>query len=147
MKNTRYSKQREAIKEYICSSKEHPTAETIYHSMLNQFPNISLGTVYRNLNVLVGQGKILSLNIGDGTEHYDGNLTPHHHFHCRICHRVMDLNMDPINHIDYIAGAGFDGTIEGHVIYFQGICPNCKAHPPAKPNPPQQATEHGLISS
>ncbi len=126
MKTTRYSKQREAIKQYIRSSREHPTAETVYQSMLHRFPNISLGTVYRNLNVLAEQGEILRLNVGDGTEHYDGLLTPHHHFHCRACHRVMDLDMDSINHIDCIAGAKFDGTIEGHVIYFRGLCPDCK---------------------
>lgn len=127
MKATRYSKQREAIKQYLRISKDHPTAENVYQSMLKQFPNISLGTVYRNLNFLVEQGEILRLNVGDGTEHYDGYLTPHHHFHCRICHRVMDLEMDPIDHVDYIAGAGFDGIIEGHVIYFRGVCPDCKS--------------------
>lgn len=126
MRPTRYSKQREAIKQYLRSTKSHPTAEAVYHSMLKQFPNISLGTVYRNLNFLVEHGEILRLNVGDGTEHYDGYLAPHHHFHCRACHRVIDLEMDPIDHIDFIAGAGFDGTIEGHVIYFQGLCPDCK---------------------
>lgn len=126
MKATRYSRKREAIKQYVQSSREHPTAETVYQSMLKQFPNISLGTVYRNLNFLAEHGEILRLNVGDGTEHYDGYLAPHHHFHCRSCHCVMDLEMDSIDHIDRIADAGFDGTIEGHVIYFQGLCPDCK---------------------
>lgn len=126
MKTTRYSRQREAIRQYVQSSREHPTAETVYQSMLKQFPNISLGTVYRNLNFLTEQGEILRLNVGDGTEHYDGHLAPHHHFYCRCCHRVIDLEMDSIDHINRIAGAGFDGTIERHVIYFQGLCPDCK---------------------
>lgn len=126
MRATRYSKQREAIKQYLRTSKDHPTAETVYQAMLLQFPNISLGTVYRNLNFLAERGEILRLNVGDGTEHYDGYLAPHHHFYCRACHRVIDLEMDSINHINYIANAGFDGIIEEHVIYFQGLCPNCK---------------------
>lgn len=127
MRATRYSKQREAIKQYLRISKDHPTAENVYQSMLKQFPNISLGTVYRNLNFLVEQGEILRLNVGDGTEHYDGYLAPHHHFHCRACHRVMDLETDPIDHVNCIAGAGFDGIIEGHVIYFYGLCPDCRS--------------------
>lgn len=125
MASTRYSKQREAIKEYLLSTTSHPTAETVYAHIQEQFPNISLGTVYRNLNFLVEHGEAQRLDMGDEHDHYDGNAAPHNHFYCRHCHRVLDLQMDSIDHIDLIANAGFDGLIEGHTIYFTGLCPNC----------------------
>lgn len=125
MAMTRYSKQREAIKEYLMSTTSHPTAETVYAHIQEQFPNISLGTVYRNLNFLVEHGEAQRLDMGDEHDHYDGNAAPHNHFYCRHCHRVLDLQMDSIDHIDLIANAGFDGLIEGHTIYFTGLCPNC----------------------
>lgn len=125
MATTRYSRQREAIKEYLLSTTSHPTAETVYSHIQEQFPNISLGTVYRNLNFLVEHGEAQRLDMGDEHDHYDGNATPHNHFYCRHCHRVLDLQMDSIDHIDLIASAGFDGLIDGHTIYFTGLCPDC----------------------
>lgn len=125
MPATRYSRQREAIHTYLMSTKQHPTAEAVYEYMRRSFPNISLGTVYRNLNFLVEHGDALRLEFGDGVDHFDGRTTPHNHFHCKNCGRVIDLDMDPINHIDRIADAGFRGSIQGHSIYFYGICEDC----------------------
>lgn len=128
MAATRYSKQREAIRSYLLSTKKHPTAETVYENIRESYPNISLGTVYRNLNFLVEHGEALRLNCGDGNDHFDGTPLPHHHFHCRSCGSIIDLKMDAIDHINLIAKAGFDGEIEGHTIFFYGICKKCKRH-------------------
>lgn len=126
MATIRFSRQREAIYNYLCSTKEHPTAEVVYGQVKEEFPNISLGTVYRNLNFLVEHGQAQKLDLGDGFEHFDGNATPHQHFLCNVCHRVIDLEMDSIDHIDVIANAGFDGEIQGHCIFFYGLCEKCK---------------------
>ena len=123
----RYSKQREAIRTYLLSTKSHPTAEVVYYNIKNEYPKISLGTVYRNLNLLVEQGQALRLDCGDGVDHFDGDTRPHYHFSCRKCGCVMDLEMDSIDHIDQIAGAGFAGEIQGHQVLFYGLCPKCKA--------------------
>ncbi len=123
---THYSKQREAIRSYLCNTREHPTAETVYEHMRTAFPNISLGTVYRNLNFLVEHGEACKLNFGDGFDHFDARTIPHNHFFCKICKRVIDLEMDPIEHINVIASAGFDGEVEGHTIYFYGRCKDCQ---------------------
>lgn len=123
----RYSKQREAIRTYLLSTKSHPTAEAVYYNIKNEYPKISLGTVYRNLNLLVEQGQALRLDCGDGVDHFDGDTRPHYHFSCQKCGCVMDLEMDPIDHIDQIAGAGFEGEIQGHQVLFYGLCPKCKA--------------------
>lgn len=129
MAATRYSKQREAIRTYLMSTKQHPTAEVVYENIQQTFPNISLGTVYRNLNFLVEHGDALRLEFGDGMVHFDGNTHSHNHFFCNHCKRVLDLEMDPIEHINRIANAGFGGNIQGHSIYFYGTCEECtKTH-------------------
>lgn len=122
----RRSKQRDAIKFYLMSTVTHPTAEVVYDNLKAEFPNISLGTVYRNLNFLVEHGEALRLDCGDGFDHFDGNTHPHNHFVCRSCKRIIDLEMDGIDHINIIANAGFGGIIEDHVIYFRGLCEACK---------------------
>lgn len=122
---TKYSRQREAIKEYLAYTKEHPTADTVYMNIRGKYPNISLGTVYRNLNLLSEQGEILKINCRDGSDRFDGNPKPHNHFLCNGCGKVIDLTMESIDHINVIAGAGFDGRIDGHVTFFYGLCPEC----------------------
>ena len=126
MAGTKFSRQRQAIIDYLCSTKEHPTAETVYTNVRMQFPNVSLGTVYRNLNLLANEGEILRLSCGDGSDRFDGNPKPHYHFLCHGCNRVLDLVMEPLHHIDILAAAGFSGTIDGHIVLFHGTCPNCK---------------------
>lgn len=125
MPATRYSKQREAIHAYLLSTRKHPTAEAVYAHIQQSFPNISLGTVYRNLNFLVEHGDALRLDFGNGVDHFDGKTDPHNHFYCKSCGKVIDLDMDPIDHIDRIADAGFHGSIQGHSIYFYGVCGEC----------------------
>ncbi len=121
----KYSRQREAIKEFLAHTKEHPTADTVYMHIRETYPNISLGTVYRNLNLLAEQGEIIKINCQDGSDRFDGNSKPHYHFLCKGCGRVMDVEMESIDHIIKIAGAGFGGMVEGHVTYFYGLCPEC----------------------
>ena len=74
MKTLKYSRQRESIKANLMSRRDHPTADALYASIREEFPNISLGTVYRNLNLLVETGEILKLTCGNGPDHYDGNV-------------------------------------------------------------------------
>lgn len=120
----KYSKQRELIKENLRSRHDHPTADDIYTSVKETLPNISLGTVYRNLSLLVNQGEIISVNLGDGKEHFDGNVKPHYHFICSQCGKVEDIFMDELK-INTIAQDHFNGTIQGHQTYFFGLCSHC----------------------
>lgn len=94
MAGLKYSRQREAVLVYLRSTKSHPTAEQVYQKIREEFPKISLGTVYRNLNLLADCGEILRLNCGDGVEHFDATTTPHNHFICRRCRQVIDLEAD-----------------------------------------------------
>lgn len=125
MAGLKYSRQREAVLVYLRSTKSHPTAEQVYHEIRKDFPKISLGTVYRNLNLLTDQGEIVKLNCGDGIEHFDAMTEPHNHFICRNCSCVLDLEFAPDLSMDAEADRKFPGKIEGHEIYFYGICENC----------------------
>lgn len=121
----KYSRQREVIKDFLSGRKDHPTADVVYMNVRQQYPNISLGTVYRNLTLLSDMGEIQRLRLGDGVDHFDGDTSPHNHFVCTQCGGVLDLDMDNIDHIMETAGRNFAGKIDGHVTYFYGICGNC----------------------
>ncbi len=121
----KHSKQRDMIMNFLMSRKDHPTADVVYMNVRKENPNISLGTVYRNLTLLSDLGEIQRLRVGDGVDHFDADTSPHYHFVCSDCGNVIDLEMDSIDHIQEIAGAGFDGRIAGHVTYFYGSCGSC----------------------
>ena len=121
----KYSRQRECIKQFLADRYDHPTAETVYLNVKKEFPNISLGTVYRNLSLLAELGEIQKISTGIGPDRFDGNPTPHYHFVCSQCGSVIDLEMDGIDHINIIAANQFDGEIDGHITYFYGKCSNC----------------------
>ena len=121
----KYSRQRECILKYLHSTKCHPTAENVYQNILTKCPNISLGTVYRNLTQLTERGEIQKITVFDGPVRFDGNMTPHYHFICRKCGAVLDLDMDSLSHIDLLAAHNFEGTVEGHIAHFYGKCPDC----------------------
>lgn len=88
----RYSRQREAVLENLHARYDHPTADMIYTDLKKSFPNLSLGTVYRNLAVLCEAGTILKIGTsGDGKERYDGHIHPHAHFICEMCGAVYDV--------------------------------------------------------
>ena len=121
----KYSRQREAIKEFLCTRKDHPTADVVYLNVSKKYPNISLGTVYRNLTLLADLGEIQRLSMGDGQDHFDADTSEHYHFICQKCGKVIDMEMESIEKIKEIAGVNFDGQIAGHVTYFYGTCGEC----------------------
>lgn len=125
----KHSRQREAIRENLMTRYDHPTAETVYMDIKEDFPNISLGTVYRNLSLLSDLGEIQKISTGAGPDRFDGNPKPHCHFQCRKCNSMLDI---PFEHSDAIlsqASQHFPGNIEGCSIQFYGLCPNCvKTH-------------------
>ena len=125
MNGLKHSRQREMIKSFLMTRKDHPTADMVYMNVRQQNPNISLGTVYRNLTLLADIGEIQRLRVGDGVDHFDADTSLHYHFVCTKCGCVEDLDMDSIEEINEAASARFDGQIDGHVTYFYGTCGNC----------------------
>ncbi|MCR4691723.1 MAG: transcriptional repressor [Lachnospiraceae bacterium] len=122
----KHSKQRDAILAFLMTRKDHPTADVVYSGLREEYPNISLGTVYRNLTLLTDLGQIQRLRLSDGVDHFDADTSQHYHFLCTKCGCVIDLEMETIDRINQLAGAGFDGQIAGNVTYFYGLCPACK---------------------
>ena len=92
----RHSLQRDTIKNVVCSTACHPTADWVYNEVRKLIPNISLGTVYRNLRQLSDNSSIRTIQDGSITR-YDGNIKPHHHLKCNECGEITDINLRNLN--------------------------------------------------
>lgn len=125
-KNTRMTKQRKAILRVLKNTDSHPTADWIYEKVKKDIPNISLGTVYRNLNVLAEMGKIKVLNYGSSQSRYDGKSGHHYHFHCEKCGKVYDLELDLETDLNYEVNNKTGFIANQHRLEFSGICPDCQ---------------------
>ncbi|NCB93542.1 MAG: transcriptional repressor [Clostridia bacterium] len=125
MATLKYSRQRESIKDFLMTRTDHPTADVVYHQLRKIYPNISLGTVYRNLSLLADIGEIQKIYTGDGVDHFDGQVVPHYHVVCTKCHRVMDLDMDYMTEVEEKASHHFNGKITSHITNFYGVCNDC----------------------
>ena len=121
----KYSRQRELILETVQRSDDHPTADTIYTRVRAQDPKVSLGTVYRNLNLLADIGEALRIPTPDGGDRFDARTNPHYHFYCKCCKRMIDMDFDHMDKINQLASESFDGQIESHTMLFYGICGDC----------------------
>ena len=119
----RYSKQRELIINIIKGRCDHPTADMIYSSAREIEPNISLGTVYRNLKLLSDEGEIITLETVDKKLHYDGDISRHSHFICEGCGKIIDL-FRPANTPREISDLGL--TVSGEKCIYYGKCQECQ---------------------
>ncbi len=122
----RYSKQREVILDILRSTTSHPLATDIYIKAREIIPNISLGTVYRNLSDLCKSGEIISFCVDGGGEHFDANPKPHNHLYCRTCKRVIDIDNPYAD--EFISKSANDLNIEidYYDLIFYGKCSDCK---------------------
>jgi len=126
MRELKYSRQREALLETLRMRHDHPTADTLYHALREDFPHISLGTVYRNLNLLADMGVISRIRCEEGMEHYDSDTFEHYHFVCRKCGKLEDLPMKPVADLDRLAAEGGERLVESHSLIFYGQCASCR---------------------
>ncbi len=122
----RYSKQRETILEILKNTKSHPTAAYIYDEARKTIPNISLGTVYRNLSELDKAGAIITLKVSDKGDHFDGHAVSHPHLFCNKCERIVDLDIPFVDEFVKDSSAKSGAEITSHNILFFGICADCK---------------------
>jgi len=122
--NTRETRQRKVVYEAVRGSKSHPTAEMIFDEVRDTLPTVSLGTVYRNLNVLKEQGLVIELRGMDRRAHFEADLSPHAHFTCTRCGSILDIENCPIPDWEqHNCLTGF--TLEKVSLEFKGICPRC----------------------
>jgi len=121
----RYSKQRKLITEIIKGRKDHPTADMIYGTAREFEPNISLGTVYRNLKLLADEGVIITLETEDKRLHYDGDTSRHSHFICTHCGKIVDL-FRPAETPKELKDMGL--AVSGEKCVYYGLCSDCNAN-------------------
>ena len=125
MGGKRYSRQRELIYEAVQGSREHPTAEMVYGWLRPENPNLSLGTVYRNLHQLSDEGLLVRMPFP--VERYDAELVPHCHFRCKACGSVVDMKQPYDPTLDSEAKNDLNGyRVDGHDLVFTGLCPDCQ---------------------
>lgn len=119
----RHSKKRDEIRQALEGRTDHPTAEVIYQELRAFDPNISLGTVYRNLMLLSESGEIKTLNVADGSIHFDPDVSSHAHFRCECCGKVFDIKTNDLQRLSQ--PLGFKGKIKGISLIFYGVCEDC----------------------
>jgi len=121
-----YSRKRQAIYDLMLSTQIHPSAEWIYSKLKPDYPDLSLGTVYRNLKLMEENGTIRSVAVIDGSEHYDAVLTPHPHFICRVCGKIQNLPGKFLfpEQVDIKRIRGV-GKIDRVSLIFYGCCESC----------------------
>ena len=125
-KKMRYSRQRERIYEYLCCSMEHPSAEKIYQDLRHEMPNLSLGTVYRNLKVLIELGKIKTIDSKEGIEHYDATCSDHVHFICESCGTIYDIKNIDYKLLEESLNLSNEFSLSKINLSMYGKCKNCK---------------------
>ena len=123
---SKHFRKRDAILAYLRSTDQHPSAETIYAALKTEIPDLSLGTVYRNIALFKQQGTIISLGSVDGVERYDGNIDPHVHFICTGCGAVSDLHgMQIPQELNATAAKEADAAVDHCYLTFYGRCRGC----------------------
>ncbi len=122
----KFSRQREAIRKNLIRRCDHPTADMVYQDIRKEYPNISLGTVYRNLSLLAELGEIQKISTVSGPDRFDGMTAPHDHFTCSQCGCMLDFPLaDGEKQLQKQVGKAFAGRIDGQVVQFFGLCPDC----------------------
>ena len=120
----RLTRQRRVILEALCKVTTHPAADEVYRMVRKQMPRISLGTVYRNLEVLSEQGKILKLDLSGSQMRFDGRIDHHYHIRCTSCGKMDDLEIkQPVELKRLRTVNGYQ--VHGHRLEFYGLCGNC----------------------
>jgi Fe2+ or Zn2+ uptake regulation protein len=121
------TRQREAVLSYLRGTRSHPTADQVYDAVRKAVPNISKGTVYRNLQVLQEEGQVAELHLEGAPSRLEARLERHYHFRCDGCGRVFDLDEPVDQGIDQRVAARTGFKVNHHQTEFRGWCGDCQA--------------------
>lgn len=127
VKRENFSRKRSAILKVLKDTECHPTADWVYAQLKPKYPNLSLGTVYRNLKKFCIDGKAASVGVINGQEHFDGCLEPHTHFTCEKCGDVFDVHEtffsdDALEKLS----KSFNHNFSSVDVMFKGVCKKCE---------------------
>ena len=130
----RVTKQRQILVEVLDRKDWHPSAEELHKLVQRELPNISLGTIYRNLEQLAQKGAITVIEEAGIQRLYDGNPKPHYHVKCLRCGKVSDVPDEAVKWVQKPLVDMPDFTITGHRMIFSGFCSTCRLHGVEKNN-------------
>ncbi|MBP1930259.1 Fur family transcriptional regulator [Ammoniphilus resinae] len=122
----RLTPQRYAILSYLMGTTSHPTADEIYRELEDNFPNMSVATIYNNLKLFKEAGLVRELTFGDASSRFDGNTTDHYHCICVSCQRIVDFPYPPITGLEQEAQKTTGFLIDSHRLDFFGTCETCQ---------------------
>ncbi len=123
----RMTTQRQVIMEELRKVKTHPTAGELCQMVRERLPRISLGTVYRNLDILSRSGLIQKIDVAGQEMRFDGDIRDHYHLRCLDCGRVVDVEMELLQGLDEQVAAESGWDIFGHRLEFVGSCGDCRS--------------------
>lgn len=130
----RFTEQRAAVFRFLSSTEVHPTADEVFLAVREHLPGISLATVYKSLETLVGCGLAVKLTYGDGSARYDGCTEPHHHARCLTCGSVMDVEGEvPESDLAELRRNASGFTVTGFRLELTGYCAECSPDVGATP--------------
>lgn len=136
----RMTRQRAVILEELRGVNTHPSADELYLMVRKRLPRISLGTIYRNLEILAESGEIRRIGSGSTLKRFDGATAPHYHIRCVHCDRIVDVDLELKLDIDERIQRLTDFHILGHYVEFLGRCPGCQPHAAEQPTRPQNSS-------
>lgn len=133
----RFTDQRAAVYRFVSSTDKHPTADEVFLGVRTEVPDISLATVYKSLETLVGCGLAMKLAYGDGSARYDGRTDPHHHARCLGCSRMFDLPGGLSDgEVSELGSEAHGFHVTGYRLELTGYCEEClEAASHARPEP------------
>jgi Fur family ferric uptake transcriptional regulator len=117
---------RRVILEELAQLATHPTADQVYEIVRRRMPHASLGSVYRNLNVLCDSGMIRRANVADPQARFDPKTDDHYHVRCIRCGRMDDVDLAPDRRLEAAVRRASAYEITGHRLEFTGVCPQCR---------------------
>jgi Fur family peroxide stress response transcriptional regulator len=122
----RKSKHRDRILELLRSTDSHPTADWVYDQLKKEYPQLSLGTIYRNLTILLDMNLVKKIHFGSTFDRFEANTEPHYHLICESCGKILDFKMPIYNDLNTQATQMTGFTVHHHKLEFFGVCEDCK---------------------
>ncbi|MBE0481304.1 MAG: transcriptional repressor, partial [Dehalococcoidia bacterium] len=122
----RRTRQKDSIIRVLKSTTSHPGADWIYEQVRKEIPNVSLGTVYRNLKRMAEAGEIMELSCFEDISRFDGNMDNHYHFRCDGCGRVLDVDEPVDREIETRVARRTGLMVTGHRLELRGLCTACR---------------------
>ena len=125
MATLKHSRQRDCIKEFLMGRYDHPTADMVYAHVREEFPHISLGTVYRNLSKLSADGTIRKFSAREGGDLFDGDVSAHSHLLCGVCGNIVDVFSDYSDVFSRDVAEKTGATVGSYSLILSGVCADC----------------------